>query len=159
MAATGLDFQAAGLVGISIGMTRLLTVPNAPAGGADVALVPLDALTSRPAAVRAGPGAEPSPARSSNLPRLIVHNVHNVHKAGIPQPKMHLGVVTQVDHRGGGSAVLQHQHCTVPPSGATPTAGGLAHRKIDALSRQSTHPRPPVPAHAAENPVLWRIGG
>ncbi len=43
----GPDFQAAGLDGIPIGITRLVTVPYAPGGGADVALVPLDALASR----------------------------------------------------------------------------------------------------------------
>ncbi len=50
------DFQAAGLDGISIGMTRLLAIPYAPGGGANVALVPLDALTSRTPRLVAGQG-------------------------------------------------------------------------------------------------------
>jgi len=52
----GPDFQAAGLDGISIGMTRLLAIPYAPGGGANVALVPLDALTSRTPRLVTGQG-------------------------------------------------------------------------------------------------------
>ncbi len=52
----GPDFQAAGLDGISTPMTQLLRAPYAPGGGANVAIVALDALRLRTTHLVAGQG-------------------------------------------------------------------------------------------------------
>jgi len=84
----GPDFQAAGLDGISIGMTRLLSVPYAPGGGADVALVALDALTSRTPRLVTGQGQvwigtpQQTPAVTSALTAAGIHVVNTVTRDG-----------------------------------------------------------------------------
>lgn len=77
----GPDFQAAGLDGVSVWMTRLLGIPYAPGGGANVAFVSLDALMVRTPNLTAGQGqvwlANPQET-SAVTAALQTHGVHVV---------------------------------------------------------------------------------